>query len=89
MYRLLKPLPYQWSMVRENTVINPYFSLDLNHKIIVRFLELLDTAGKSYGIWTRENIDTELLSHICRAIQASERDWEFMEDEQTWCMHFD
>lgn len=89
MYRLLKPLPYQWSFIRENTTINPYFDLDLKNKIRVRFLELLDTDGKSYGIWTRQNVERELLSHICRAVQASERDWEYLTPEQTWGMVFD
>lgn len=89
MYRLLKPLSYEWSVVRVNSFVNPYFDLDLRNKIRVRFIDLLDEDGKSYGIWTGHQVSQMLLSHLCRTIQASEIDWEYLEDNQTWGMHFD
>lgn len=89
MYRLIKPLPYEWSFVRDDSAINPYFDLGDKNRIRVRFIELLDSNGKSYGIWPGFQVEKDLLSHICRAIQASSADWEYLSPEQTWGMDFE
>ena len=89
MYRLLKPLPYEWSFVREGTSIVPYFTLGERRRIHVHVVELLDENGESRGIWVARNIDRHLLAHICRAIQAATADWEYLDPEQTWGMSFE
>lgn len=89
MYRFIHPMPYQWSVVHEDTMVNPYFLVNKAGKIHLQYVDLLDADGRSRGIWHQAMMPHDLIAAFCRYIQEWHTEWEYLAPQQTQGLTFD